>query len=79
MSLNKWLALNPKSLIMQADKNFKMEYDSLSNYEFGRRKGNLTRRDTLSWKDKSWIVGITINNQRKAYDWNNFAKKKNHL
>jgi len=76
MSLQKWLALNPKSLIMQVDKNFKTEYDSLSNYESGRRKGNLTRRDTLSWKDKSWIVGITVDNQSKAYDWNDFVKKR---
>lgn len=76
MSLQKWLALNPKSLIMQVDKNFKTEYDSLSNYESGKRKGNLTRRDTLSWKDKSWIVGITVGNQSKAYDWNDFIKKR---
>lgn len=76
MSLKKWLALNPKSLIMQADKNFKTEYDSLSNYESGKRKGNLTRRDTLSWKDKSWIVGVTVGNQSKAYDWNDFVKKR---
>jgi len=76
MSLNKWLSLNPKSLVMQQDKNFKTEYDSLSNYESGRRKGNLTRRDTLSWKKKSWIVGISIGNQSKAYDWNDLVKKK---
>ncbi|HKO77824.1 MAG TPA: DUF3179 domain-containing (seleno)protein, partial [Flavobacterium sp.] len=76
MSLKKWLDLNPKSLIMQVDKNFKTEYDSLSNYESGKRKGNLTRRDTLSWKDKSWVVGITIDNQSKAYDWNDFVKKR---
>jgi hypothetical protein len=76
MSLYEWLALNPKSLIMQADENFKTEYDSLSNYESGRRKGNLTRRDTLSWKNKSWIAGITIDNHSKAYDWNDFVKKR---
>lgn len=76
MSLKKWLDLNPKSLIMQVDKDFKTEYDSLSNYEAGNRKGNLTRRDTLSWKKKSWIVGITIEGQSKAYDWNDIVKKK---
>lgn len=76
MSLQKWLTLNPKSLIMQVDKNFKTEYDSLSNYESGKRKGNLTRRDTLSWKDKSWVVGITVDNQSKAYDWNDLVKKR---
>jgi hypothetical protein len=76
MSLNRWLSLNPKSLVMQEDKNFKTEYDSLSNYESGRRKGNLTRRDTLSWKEKSWIVGVEIDNQTKAYDWNDLVKKR---
>ncbi|WP_264565107.1 DUF3179 domain-containing protein [Flavobacterium sp. N3904] len=76
MSLKQWLTLNPKSLIMQQDKDFKTEYDSLSNYESGRRKGNLTRRDTLSWKEKSWIVGITIDKQSKAYDWNDLVKKR---
>ena len=76
MSLKKWLALNPKSLIMQQDKNFKAEYDSLSNYESGKRKGNLTRRDTLSWQKKSWIVGVTIDKQSKAYDWNALVKQR---
>ena len=76
MSLKKWLDLNPKSLVMQVDKNFKTEYDSLSNYEAGKRKGNLTRRDTLSWKDESWVIGITIDDKSKAYDWNDLTKKR---
>ena len=61
---------------MQVDKNFKTEYDSLSNYESGKRKGNLTRRDALSWKDKSWVIGVTIDNKSKAYDWNDLTKKR---
>jgi hypothetical protein len=76
MSLKQWLALNPKSLIMQQDNQFKTEYDSLSNYESGKRKGNLTRRDTLSWKKKSWIVGITVDDKSKAYDWNTLVKQR---
>jgi hypothetical protein len=76
MTLNKWLSLYPKSLVMQQDVTFKTEYDSLSKYESGKRKGNLTRRDPLSWKEKSWVVGISIDNQSKAYDWNDLIKKR---
>lgn len=74
MNLSQWLAIYPNSLIMQADQNFQAAYDSLSNYETGRRKGKLTRRDSLSWQDKSWIVGISIGKESKAYDWNALEK-----
>lgn len=75
-TLEKWLDLYPNSLIMQPDLKFKEEYDSLNNYETGKRKGKLTRRDTLSWKDKSWIVGINLNGISKAYDWNRLEKEQ---
>ena len=75
MALKQWLALYPNSLIMQPDQNFKVEYDSLSNYEAGKRKGKLTRRDSLSWQDKSWVVGISMGNESKAYDWNTLEKQ----
>ena len=75
MALKQWLALYPNSLIMQPDQNFKVEYDSLSNYEAGRRRG-LTRRDSLSWQDKSWIIGVSIGNESKAYDWNVLEKQR---
>ena len=70
MTLGKWLKLNPNSLIMQPDSSFIADYDSLSNYEVGRRKGRLTRRDSLSWEEKSWVVGIRVGQEQKAYDWN---------
>jgi hypothetical protein len=75
-TLQKWLELYPNSLVMQPDLKFQEEYDSLSNYENGKRKGKLTRRDSLSWKDKSWIVGIEFNGQSKAFDWNRLEKQK---
>ena len=76
VTLQKWLDLHPNSLIMQPDLKFKEEYDSLSNYETGKRKGKLTRRDSLSWKEKSWIVGIELNGQSKAFDWNRLEKER---
>jgi hypothetical protein len=76
MSLGKWLMLYPHSLIMQPDTHFKVKYDSLSNYESGKREGRLTRRDTLSWQDKSWVIGISIGKESKAYDWNELEKMR---
>ncbi len=39
-------------------------------------KAVLERRDSLSWKPKSWVVGVRYNNAAKAYDWNELVKKK---
>ena len=61
---------------MQPDDQFQEIYHSLSNYETGTRKGNLTRRDTSSWQDKSWIVGIEVSGLSKAYDWIAFEKEQ---
>jgi len=76
VTLAKWLALHPKSLVMQPDPTFQEKYDSLSNYETGKRKGELTKRDTASGKDKSWVVGVVVNGGTKAYDWNQLQKEK---
>ncbi len=76
MSLKNWLEVYPNSAIMQADAVFKSEYDSLSNYESGRRFGSLTRRDSLSWRDKSWIVGVKSGKESKAYDWNALMRNR---
>ncbi|QMU27660.1 DUF3179 domain-containing (seleno)protein [Adhaeribacter radiodurans] len=76
MALSQWLELNPNSFIMQPDHDFTAEYDSLSNYETGQRKSKLTRRDTLSWQDKSWVVGVVLGRESKAYDWNTLLKER---
>lgn len=76
VTLTKWLALHPHSLVMQPDTKFQEEYDSLSNYESGKRKGKLTKRDSTSWQDKSWVVGVEVSGGTKAYDWNQLQKKR---
>jgi hypothetical protein len=68
-ALGEWFKLYPNSKVMQPDTTFRAIYDSMSNYETGG-KGKLTRTDTLSWKDKSWVVGVKTAGQTKAYDWN---------
>lgn len=74
-SLKSWLQLYPGSLIMQPDSNFKQAYADMDEYESGRPEGRLTRYDTASWQDKSWVAGIEIGSSSKAYDWNELVDK----
>ncbi len=76
MTVNKWFELYPNALIMQPDKAFLNRYDSLARFEQGKIEGGLTGTDTLSWKSKSWVIGVHIGNLYKAYDWNQLKKEK---
>ncbi len=73
-SLKQWLRLYPDSRIMQPDTVFAEQYGKLARYDSGFSKGSLTRTDTSSWKDKSWVVGIIVKGKAKAYDWNRLKK-----
>src|SRR5678810_183880 len=75
-SLAAWLQLNPNSPIMQADENFIRSYDSTFKFESGASKSKLTGTDSLSWKDKSWVIGVKAGKETKAYDWNELKKEK---
>lgn len=76
MALQEWLALHPNSLVLQPDSNFKTRYDSLKGFDEGTIYGSLEHRDTASWNKKSWIIGVTLNNVAKAYDWNELTSQK---
>jgi hypothetical protein len=76
MSLASWLSAHPTSLIMQPDTTFSKDYADLTDYDNGTIKSGLEKRDSLSWKDKSWVIGIAHNNIAKAYDWNELVTKR---
>ncbi len=76
MALGKWFSLFPNGKVMQPDITYSMQYDTLGRYEQGKSKGELTRTDSASWQNKSWVVGIQLGNAAKAYDWN-ILKQKN--
>lgn len=76
MSLGEWQALHPGSLTLQPDPNFKARYDSLKGYDEGVIKGSLERRDSGSWKFKSWVIGINMHGQSRAYDWNRLVNSR---
>lgn len=75
-TLQQWLQLNPGSLIMQPDPAFAANYDSTFSYENGSSRKSLTGSDSLSWNDKSWVIGIKAGESRRAYDWNRLKQER---
>lgn len=73
-SLASWMRLHPNSTILQPDSNFKDDYNDLANFDKGTIHGHLEKRDSASWKMKSWVIGIKTNGFEKAYDWNDLLK-----
>ncbi|WP_375445324.1 DUF3179 domain-containing (seleno)protein [uncultured Fibrella sp.] len=76
MTLAEWVAEHPTTLVMQPDPAFREEIDSLATYDTGVRRGKLTRRDSASWKPKSWVVGLLDGKAAKAVDWNELVNKR---
>jgi len=61
---------------MQPDTSFKKDYKDLADYDKGTIKSGLEKRDSASWKFKSWVIGVLHDYSAKAYDWNELVKKK---
>ena len=76
MTLGDWQAQHPNSLTLRPDPNYQSHYDSLRGYDEGVIDGSLERRDSSSWKFKSWVVGLTLDGKSKAYDWNQLVKER---
>ncbi len=76
MTLAQWIGLHPETLIMQPDSAFIDEYESLEDYDFGIERGKLTMTDTLSWNDKSWVVGVVSGDSSYVVDWNELKRKR---
>jgi Protein of unknown function (DUF3179) len=74
LKLAAWLREYPNSYVMQQDTSFKKDYDELEGYDDGTIKGSLEKRDSASWKRKSWVIGVIHNKASKAYDWNDLVK-----
>jgi hypothetical protein len=76
ITLAQWLALHPGSLIMQPDSALRDQYGTGFEYENGASRKALTGTDTVSWHDKAWVVGLTVNGESKAYDWNRLRRER---
>lgn len=76
LTLGKFFFLYPFGKVMQAEVASVPKYDTLGKFEQGKSKGKLTRTDSLSWNDKSWVVGIQVGDKTKAYDWNDLKHQR---
>ncbi len=76
MTLDSWLYRHPESYILQQDSLFLDQYKDLKDYDEGKTKGKLEKHDSLSWHDKSWVVGVAYGLSATAYDWNDLLKKR---
>lgn len=76
LSIQKLFELFPHALVMQLDEASKTHYDSLGKFEHGKSKGDLTHTDSVSWSDKSWVIGLQIGAVSKAYDWNKLKEMR---
>ena len=74
--LSAWARMHPNTKVLQPDTLFKEKFEKMDTYDKGQSKGDLTKRDTASWKSKSWVLGIQDGINAKAYDWNQLAKQR---
>lgn len=76
VTLAQWLALHPATLIMQGDPAFAETYARDYAFERGTSRTALTGTDTVSWHDKSWVIGVSIGGHSKAFDWNRLRRER---
>ncbi|MDP9041309.1 MAG: DUF3179 domain-containing protein, partial [Bacteroidota bacterium] len=74
-TLASWLRQHPNSTILQPDSTYKDDYADLANFDKGTVKSHLEKRDSVSWKNKSWVIGVKAAGFEKAYDWNDLVKR----
>lgn len=75
LTLSEWSIRYPNGKVMLPDPASEMYYSDES-FEKGTNTNELTRTDTASWQDKSWVLGVEIaEGKYKAYDWNELKRK----
>ena len=73
--MQQWARLHPNTKVLQPDAQFKEQLEKMDTYDKGKSNGELTKRDTASWKDKSWVIGIQDGPFARTYDWNQLTKQ----
>ncbi len=61
-TLAAWLEKHPKSLVMQRDPAAAAGYAGTENYDYRRPNDS-------SWTPASWVIGVSLNDESKAYPW----------
>lgn len=76
LRLDAWIRKFPNTLILQPDTLFTNDYEDLEGFDAGTVESSLEKRDSASWQFKSWVIGVLVDGQAKAYDWNEFVQKR---
>jgi hypothetical protein len=76
VTLARWLAMHPASLIMQPDSALSAKYSKSFDYETGQSRSSLTGTDSVSWNEKAWVVGVSQAGESVAYDWNRLKRDR---
>jgi hypothetical protein len=74
--LGAWIREHPQTRILQPDTIYNKQYADLQGYDSGTIKSSLEKRDSSSWKFKSWVIGVSDRGRSKAYDWNELTSRK---
>jgi len=76
-TLGEWLLKHPNSLIMQPDEMFSNDYADLKGYDRVQAVDkDSTNKNKEALVRKSWIIGLTVNKQPKAYNWRKVVKNR---
>lgn len=75
MTLSSWVALHPETMVMLPDPEYADQYSD-ETFENGFTTDQLTHTDTASWQDNSWVIGIELGDEYRAYDWNELKRKR---
>ncbi|MET3981304.1 hypothetical protein ABIB62_003826 [Mucilaginibacter sp. UYP25] len=77
LTLGAWLNKYPGSQILQPDAIYTNDYADLKDYDI---KQAVDKDTTLKNKDslmrKSWMIGVIVQGQPKAYDWRAMVRKR---
>ena len=61
---------------MQPDSASRDKYSDELRLRDGRESEGADRHDTISWHDKAWVVGVSLNGESKAYDWKRLRRER---
>lgn len=75
LTLAEWSKRYPEGKVMAPIPEYEQFYGD-DSFEKGTTTNSLTRTDTASWQDKSWVIGVEVNGHHRAYDWSTLVRQR---
>jgi hypothetical protein len=70
LALSTWARKYPHTKVMQPDSAFIESYGRLEGFDRGwMQESRLLFTDSSAWENKSWVVGVVVGDESKAFDW----------